>query len=129
RRILLEVGPRQSLSTFSRQSLGEKALGIFSCPGQGDGTTSELTRTMNTLGRLWICGASVDWTAMQAGARCRVALPTYPFERQRFWVDAEPTQESITTENNPATPEEGRIQSGRTEVDANLMARNGADPD
>ena len=32
---------------------------------------------------------AVDWTAFSAGEqRRRVALPTYPFERQRYWIDA-----------------------------------------
>ena len=106
RRILLEVGPRQSLSTFSRQTLGDKALGILPCPGQEDGRTSEMERVMTTIGRLWICGVTPDWKAMQVGARARVALPTYPFERQRFWIEPEPVGDAITSRaNGPITHE------------------------
>jgi acyl transferase domain-containing protein len=33
-------------------------------------------------------GARLAWAAVDAGfARRRVALPTYPFERQRYWID------------------------------------------
>ncbi|HEU5333226.1 MAG TPA: SDR family NAD(P)-dependent oxidoreductase [Actinocrinis sp.] len=39
------------------------------------------------LARLWVSGASVDWrTLWSDGPRRRVALPTYPFERRRFWL-------------------------------------------
>jgi polyketide synthase PksN len=42
-----------------------------------------------TLARLWLGGGKVDWKAFHAGERrCRVPLPTYPFERLRYWVDA-----------------------------------------
>ena len=33
-------------------------------------------------------GAEIDWDAVQAGRTpCRIALPTYPFERKRFWFE------------------------------------------
>ena len=42
-------------------------------------------------GRLWAVGASVDWKAMHAHERLRrVPIPTYPFERRRYWIDFDP---------------------------------------
>lgn len=41
-----------------------------------------------TLARLWQAGTSVDWGALHQGAGRRVELPTYPFQRRRFWVKA-----------------------------------------
>jgi acyl transferase domain-containing protein/acyl carrier protein len=39
-------------------------------------------------GRLWLAGVDVDLAALHIGRpRRRVPLPTYPFERQRFWID------------------------------------------
>jgi acyl transferase domain-containing protein/acyl carrier protein len=43
---------------------------------------------MGAAGRLWAAGAPVDWEAVHAHERLRrVALPTYPFERERYWVE------------------------------------------
>jgi acyl transferase domain-containing protein len=40
-----------------------------------------------TAGRLWLAGAPIDWPGLHGGERRRrVPLPTYPFERQRYWV-------------------------------------------
>ncbi len=40
------------------------------------------------LGQRWLEGETVDWSALHQGARRRrIPLPTYPFERERFWVD------------------------------------------
>ncbi|HEY1918704.1 MAG TPA: SDR family NAD(P)-dependent oxidoreductase [Streptosporangiaceae bacterium] len=43
-----------------------------------------------TVGRLWLAGCAIDWAALHDGAGRRVELPTYPFQRQRYWVDPKP---------------------------------------
>jgi len=43
----------------------------------------------HSLARLWLHGGSPDWRAFHAGERRRrVPLPTYPFERRRYWLTA-----------------------------------------
>ncbi|MBU6399908.1 MAG: SDR family NAD(P)-dependent oxidoreductase, partial [Verrucomicrobia bacterium] len=45
------------------------------------------------LGRLYAKGFPLDWNELHAGeSRRRVALPTYPFQRERYWVSASPVQ-------------------------------------
>jgi len=38
--------------------------------------------------RLWLAGARINWTALHPGRPRRVPLPSYPFQRRRYWVDA-----------------------------------------
>lgn len=45
---------------------------------------------LTTLARMWQAGAAVDWSALYEGDMRRVELPTYPFQRRRFWLDAAP---------------------------------------
>jgi phthiocerol/phenolphthiocerol synthesis type-I polyketide synthase E len=40
------------------------------------------------LGRLWAYGAEVDWPATAGVAGRRIPLPTYPFDRQPYWIEA-----------------------------------------
>lgn len=87
--VYLEVGPGRSLGTFAARSARQAGLAVAvlaSLPAaneQGAGTEAML----KSLGRLWERGAPVDWAAFQAGRRRhRVSLPTYPFERQSYWV-------------------------------------------
>ena len=48
---------------------------------------------LQTLGELYVRGAPVDWVAFDRGyRRHKVALPTYPFQRQRYWVENQPKQ-------------------------------------
>ncbi len=43
---------------------------------------------LTALGRAWLAGARVEWSSLWAGQnRRRVPLPTYPFERQRYWIE------------------------------------------
>lgn len=49
---------------------------------------SEDGALIRELARLWLLGVSVDWQGFHpAGARRRLPLPTYVFERQRYWAD------------------------------------------
>ena len=44
------------------------------------------------LGARWVAGGDVDWPASADGSGRRVRLPTYPFQRSRYWIDP-PTKE------------------------------------
>ena len=88
-RVLLEVGPGQVLASLARmqRDAAGQALVLHSLR-PAHLRQSDLSRTTATLGHLWTLGLPVDWKAYNAGQRRRrVRLPTYPFERQRYWVD------------------------------------------
>ncbi|HEX6650301.1 MAG TPA: beta-ketoacyl synthase N-terminal-like domain-containing protein, partial [Pyrinomonadaceae bacterium] len=43
---------------------------------------------LESLGQVWLTGAKIDWQPLHNGARRRrIALPAYPFERQRHWIE------------------------------------------
>lgn len=43
---------------------------------------------LQTLGRLWEEGADVEWATLYGEERrLRIPLPTYPFEKQRYWLE------------------------------------------
>jgi acyl transferase domain-containing protein/thioesterase domain-containing protein len=88
-RILLEVGPGQMLDSQSRHLARACGHAVFSSFGyRGDGT-QEAASMLTALGQLWTKGVRPDWRALYDGERRRrVSLPTYPFERQRYWIDA-----------------------------------------
>ena len=92
---VLEVGPGQSLTTLARQH-GMNAVSSLSTPDQ-----PELAGMMNALGGLWLAGNAADWSKVYKGQqRRRVSLPTYPFDRKRFWIEA-PQQHSSSQERKP----------------------------
>ncbi|MFZ5515899.1 MAG: SDR family oxidoreductase [Candidatus Zhuqueibacterota bacterium] len=89
-RIFLEVGPGKTLATLVRRAPG-KTPGrvILSSMRHPQETESDLKFALNTLSRLWLAGAKIDWDGFYCHEkRNRLPLPTYPFERQRFWLEA-----------------------------------------
>ena len=96
RRVFLEVGPRRTLTTFAGQTLAAKDyLALIPAQGQTMPLQSETEHLLAAIGRLWIAGANPDWSAMHSASSRRVPLPTYPFERKRYWI--EPTRTATAT--------------------------------
>lgn len=87
--ICIEAGPGNTLSTFAREiGDGNAPLCLQSLPGPGS-QRNDTEETLNTLARLWMNGVGVNWEAFhRTEPRSRVSLPTYPFERQTYWVGA-----------------------------------------
>lgn len=89
-RVLLEVGPGRALKTAARWHPDKAPTQVVetSLPYR-DERRSALGYLLSTLGKLWLAGVEIDWRRFSAHElRRRVALPTYPFERKRYWVDA-----------------------------------------
>ena len=103
---LLEVGPGRALSGLARQAVTDDRLVVSSLAGSASGG-SAATAMLEALGRLWLRGADVDWAGVNAGeSRRRLALPTYPFEKTRYWVDP-----LVEEEPAPAPPSTAKIEA------------------
>ncbi len=91
RRVLIEIGPRATLSALVRQAVsGTRGLPA-AVPSLADTEDRECPAIAAALGQLWTLGAPIDWHSYAAGERRRrVPLPQYPFQRQRHWIDAPP---------------------------------------
>ena len=85
-RTFVEVGPHPTLIALAQQSLPVEALCLASLRRDHD-DWSELTAS---LAKLYSRGAHIDWCGVDApyGGR-KLALPTYPFERRRYWATTE----------------------------------------
>ncbi|MBW4592775.1 MAG: SDR family oxidoreductase [Brasilonema angustatum HA4187-MV1] len=101
--ILLEVGPGRTLSTLVRQhpEQDEQQI-VLSSLRHPKEQQSDVAFLLNTLSRLWLTGAEIDWSGFYANERrYRIPLPTYPFERQRYWIEPQPSTVSVTTYQEP----------------------------
>ncbi|HEU4323397.1 MAG TPA: SDR family NAD(P)-dependent oxidoreductase [Roseiflexaceae bacterium] len=90
-KILLEVGPGRTLSTLARQSLpADGPTAIVTSLRHPQDAHSDTAFILTALGKLWLAGLPIDWSGFYTGERRhRVPLPTYPFERQRYWAQSD----------------------------------------
>jgi acyl transferase domain-containing protein len=101
--LLLEAGPGKTLGVLANQHPGKQSteapLAISSLRHHYD-NQSDSEVLLNAIGRLWLAGAEIRWEKLPADRpRRKVPLPTYPFERQNFWIQPEthsPTSEPST---------------------------------
>jgi len=90
-RIFLEVGPGKTLVSLLRDQEGAAGSTVLASLQDRESLGSARAALLRTLGSLWLHGVAPDWQAVRGESRRRIPLPTYPFERQRFWIDALPT--------------------------------------
>jgi amino acid adenylation domain-containing protein len=120
-RILLEVGPGSALATFARRHPGRQPTQtvLSSLPHARDGA-SAASFARRALAGLWLSGQAIDWRGLHrlpAGAhRRRVALPTYPFERKRHWIDEMPSVPVWGTDRRLSAAESLWVPSWRRSV-------------
>ncbi|MDZ8084265.1 MAG: beta-ketoacyl synthase N-terminal-like domain-containing protein [Nostoc sp. DedQUE12b] len=95
--VFLEVGPGRTLGTLATQHLEKDAKQqILTSLRHAKEQQSDVCFLLQTLGRLWLAGVEIDWSGFYAHEqRHRLPLPTYPFERQRYWIDAKSSSHSV----------------------------------
>jgi phthiocerol/phenolphthiocerol synthesis type-I polyketide synthase E len=120
-RILLEVGPGRTLCGIAKQQPGAATV-LPSLPQLGNGQ-SELEGVLSTMGRLWLGGADVDWAGFTAGERRRrIPLPTYHFERRRFWVEPNEVMKHNGGRSTPGLPVAAAPEPTPAEPDRPMVA-------
>ena len=91
----LECGPRGVLCSLVQSNLSDsvdgerRGLAFASLRGE-----DEVTSLLSALGALHVAGHAVEWGQVFEGSGVqRVQLPTYAFQRQRYWLQAAFTSE------------------------------------
>jgi acyl transferase domain-containing protein/acyl carrier protein len=94
-RILLEIGPKPTLLGIAEQCLDsqiEKNDSFLALPSLRAGQ-SDWEQMLASLGALYCQGVEINWDALdREDARRKIALPTYPFQRQSYWLDFSKTR-------------------------------------
>ncbi len=104
--ILLEIGSG-ILGALARACIGESdvvrefSTEIINSLRHPLDQSDDAENFLAAVGKLWTNGVEIDWNALNADEKSfRIALPTYPFERERYWID------NVSTK--PATAGQGK---------------------
>ncbi len=96
--IFLEVGPGNALSSFVRaQTNPADGHLLLNSLRHIKEEKNDLSHLLETLGRLCINGVVIDWQAFYSDeTRKRLPLPTYPYNRKRYWIEPKKTKSSAS---------------------------------
>ncbi len=102
--IFLEVGPQRALQQLANRFplVTKNQVALSSTASE----KTEYASLLSTLGSLWVRGVAIDWNSVFVNKDARrVSLPTYPFERQRCWVEPAGSEnpESVSPVQHPGT--------------------------
>ncbi|MBM7774665.1 acyl transferase domain-containing protein [Actinokineospora baliensis] len=87
---VLEVGPGTGLTTLVRQHTEAAGHHVVSSMRRPEDTAPDRAVLLRATAKLWAVGVPLDWRGFAASERRRkVPLPTYPFERGRYWAGEE----------------------------------------
>ena len=101
------MGAARGLSSLlKRQTFGAAIVSVLNAEASGAQTIDE------ALSQLWVAGAPLDWSIVnQTSGRQKAILPTYPFERDVYWIEPpiyQPEGDDLVEE--PAEPTEEQHQ-------------------
>ncbi|MEM8808096.1 MAG: beta-ketoacyl synthase N-terminal-like domain-containing protein [Cyanobacteria bacterium P01_G01_bin.38] len=119
----LEIGPKPVLLGMGQACLPEAEQGQWLPslrPGQAD-----WSGLLQSLGKLYGAGAAIDWRGVDQGyVRQRVSLPTYPFQRQRYWFTSHTEHPGQSSSSAARVSPQSQVNPNGSHKSA--VARNGS---
>ena len=109
--ILLEVGPGRTLTSLTKRNPSfEQQQLVLTSVRHPQENKSDVAFLLTSVGNLWLAGVEVNWSAFYSQEhRYRVPLPTYPFERQRYWISAPKPGEKTKLKQEQTTGKQSDI--------------------
>ena len=87
-RTFLEIGPQATLVGMAARCISGPGLAWLPSLRKAGQDWEQMLRS---LAEFYVHGVDIDWSAFDRGyARRPVSVPTYPFQRQRFWLGSKP---------------------------------------
>jgi amino acid adenylation domain-containing protein len=132
RRVMLEVGPGQSLTSLALQARpDDKAAEQVALPSIRNSYEQQpdMAFLSSTLAKLWLAGVSPDWSRVHGDrSRRRVSLPTYNFDRRYYWLpqsNGDASKPSVRLEKQPDIESWFYLPSWRRTAPLSLLQTNG----
>lgn len=131
RHVYLEVGPSQNLTAAVRQHrMDSRPMQAIPSLPHANQDGSAAISMYEALGKLWQRGVAVDWEQFfENQQRHKVSLPTYRFQRERYWIEPpprypdQPTQATVSSVQPVVTASEKNSTSGTPSIAMNTQTQ------
>ncbi|MGH8749283.1 MAG: type I polyketide synthase, partial [Burkholderiales bacterium] len=97
--VLLEAGPGRTLGVLAMQHPHRRDGGepvALSSIRHAYENRPDVECLWQSIGRLWLSGTDIGWNNAPRERRCKLPLPTYPFERRLHWLEAQPAADAAS---------------------------------
>ena len=106
----IEIGPKPALLTMGQQCIPESKARWLPSLREGQ---SDWQQLLNSIGDLYVGGVTFDWDRFDANySRRSVTLPTYPFQRKRYWFETKKKVNVGSLSESISTKELGLAREG-----------------
>ena len=99
-RHFMEIGPHPVLRFLGQGCIDDPAVVWYHCMTRGSDDRREVVRC---LAESYVNGLPVKWSRVEATAAGRLPLPTYPFQRSRYWLDRSAARSSRSIPHSALT--------------------------
>jgi phthiocerol/phenolphthiocerol synthesis type-I polyketide synthase E len=122
--VFCEVGPGKTLAALTRSCFKpEEAPVIITTIRQPNDSAHDVRFLLEAVGRLWCNGIDIAWSSFfDKNAGQRLSLPTYPFTREKYWMEETPRGERKHLENKTVIQE--KASDNEEDKDQNTDDRN-----
>ena len=111
---LVEVGPHPTLLALVGRTAPDASWSSVASLRKGRDDRREM---LSGLAKLYVCGSAVQWESLTRGRR--VALPTYPFRRERYWAVTGGGKVGLAQPGDPLLGERCELAPGTRNADPN----------
>jgi len=103
--VLLECGPRRTCASLALQQRPKNPGRVLATMPDSGEPQDEYPSCLLALGALWLHGCNLDFRAFHEGERRRrVPLPSYAFQRKRYWIEPGAVAASSASEARVVMP-------------------------
>ena len=123
-KVYIEIGPNPVLLNMGRSCVSAERSEWLQSLRAG---VPEREQLLQSAARLYALGAKIDWQAFTRGASRHLqhALPTYPFQRRRFWISPNSANAFTSVASRAAlgTPAGARLDMAAPTFETTLSPR------
>jgi NAD(P)-dependent dehydrogenase (short-subunit alcohol dehydrogenase family)/acyl carrier protein len=97
--IFIEIGPGKTLTSLTKLNSQNTDNILINTVKHKRQEISDYEILLTAVGKLWLAGVNIDWQNYSSGKSSKAHLPTYAFNKKRYWIKSKPVKNSNDRSN------------------------------